>query len=185
MIGVMTLLCSVPRISTFLWMDLEAGMKVGSLVLASTSLPSALWSHTLVWPGVLLTIGSFATLAYLLAFASIQWKRNDDLMIPGLVVSAFSSLVLPVVAVMALLPPLASPWCGSWCNDWNHQGVERALYAGLTMVEAALTAYYWVGLKSLCDRYREERGVHAIASWARGNEERRHLSNMSMPVTSI
>ena len=131
---------SLPKLKSFFGIELELGVKIFSLVLTVLALVAAIFSSYLVadifsaWLVAGPTLATLSAVAFGLAFFALQWNKTRKLLIPAAAMSPILSLVSLIFFVMVLVQKTSA---------------GAIVIALLYLVEAILSAYYWVGLMTL------------------------------------
>ena len=90
-------------------------------------------------------LASLSAIALVLAFSALQWNKTKELLIPVAVMAPILSLDSLVFAILVLVEQPTS--------------AEVIVIALLSLLEATLAAYYWLGLINLYVKYQLEREV--------------------------
>ena len=96
--------------------------------------------NSILWIGSGPILATLSAIAFGLAFFALQWNKTRDLLIPAAVMAPILSLV-SLIFFIIILVDVSSLWYPA-----------RAIITALIyLVEAILSAYYWVGLMTLYD----------------------------------
>ena len=96
--------------------------------------------NIILWIGSGPILATLSAIAFGLAFFALQWNKTRDLLIPAAVMAPILSLV-SLIFFIIILVDVSSLWYPA-----------RAIITALIyLVEAILSAYYWVGLMTLYD----------------------------------
>ena len=125
---------SLPKLKSFLGIELELGIKIFSLVLTVVILVEAIFSGAYIWIGAGPLLATLSAIAFGLAFFALQWKKTRELLIPAAVMAPILSLVCLIFFIMVLVKKTSA---------------EAIIIALLYLLEAILSAYYWVGIITL------------------------------------
>ena len=126
---------SLPKLKSFFGIELELGVKIFSL----GALVAAIFSGTYIWIVDRPTLATLSAVAYGLAFFALQWNKTRKLLIPAAVMSLilhYGSILVSLnfFFVMVLVQKTSA---------------GAVVIALLYLLEAILSAYYWVGLMTL------------------------------------
>ena len=125
---------SLPKLKSFFGIELELGVKIFSLVLTVLALVAAIFSGTYIWIVAGPTLATLNVVTFGLAFFAIQWNKTKKLLISAAVMSPILSLVSLIFFIMVLVQKTSA---------------GAVVIALLYLLEAILSAYYWVGLMTL------------------------------------
>ena len=125
---------SLPKLKSFLGIELELGIKIFSLVLTLLALVAAIFSGTYIWIGAGPSLATLCAVAFGLAFLALQWNKTRELLIPAAVMAPILSLVSLIFFIMVLVKKTSA---------------AAIITALVYLFEAILSAYYWVGLITL------------------------------------
>merc|ERR1719481_1890456 len=126
---------SLPKLKSFLGIELELGIKIFSLVLTLLALVAAIFSGTYIWIGAGPSLATLCAVAFGLAFFALQWNKTRELLIPA--------------AVMAPILSLAGLILFFWVLVDHYSTAKAIIVALIFLFEAIVSAYYWVGLMTL------------------------------------
>ena len=140
---------SLPKLKSFLGIELELGIKIFSLVLTVVILVEAIFSGTYIWIGAGPVLATLSAIAFGLAFFALQWKKTRELLIPAAVMAPILSLVCLIFFIMVLVKKTSA---------------EAVIIALFYLLEAILSAYYWVGLMTLYGSKSPTRNPIAIVA---------------------
>ena len=91
---------SLPRLNSFLGIELELGVKIFSLVLAIMALITGVWievrNYYYFWVATGPSLAALSAIAFGLAFIALEWSKGRGLLIPAAVAA-------PIVSILGLI----------------------------------------------------------------------------------
>ena len=133
---------SLPRLNSFLGIELELGVKIFSLVLAIMALIAGVWievrNYYYFWVATGPSLAALSAIAFGLAFIALEWSKGRGLLIPAAVAAPIVSIVDLIFFILILV---------------KRTNAEAIVIALLYLFEGIFAGYYWLGVMTVYDRW--------------------------------
>ena len=132
---------SLPKLNSFLGIELELGVKIFSLVLAIMALITGVWievrNYYYFWVATGPSLAALSAIAFGLAFIALEWSKGRGLLIPAGVPAPIVSIVGLIFFILILV---------------KRTNAEAIVIALLYLFKGIFAGYYWLGVMTVYDR---------------------------------
>ena len=132
---------SLPRLNSFLGIELELGVKIFSLVLAIMALITGVWievrNYYYFWVATGPSLAALSAIAFGLAFFALEWSKGRGLLIPAAVAAPIVSILGLIFFILILV---------------KRTNAEAIVIALLYLFKGIFAGYYWLGVMTVYDR---------------------------------